>query len=499
MKQKHAAILALVVMLVSAFTTIGITATAQASVPDVSGTWTGVAENPGYYHSATLKLTQSGNRVQGTWTLRVTNAPNDPQAVGDIGTYSVSGSVDATGTVTTQGSLTTGPSYYGQKMSVIWQLSPDGNTLSVLSAGNSKATLTRTAGPGPQGSSGPGPLASSGPGPQGSSYMWAILAGLVLVGALGVTRARSARRSKQAPGGGVGPFDLGKTGVDTGPGDSGQTQAFTETRLASRDQSAPVSFPAELTSQYSSVRYLGEGGFARVFGALNLQGVPVAVKVLKTSDPKAGKLFMTEAANWNLLHHENIVRLLNFNIFPVPHLESELCDDSVEREMIRGTIGLGRAVEIVTQIGRGLSYAHKLKVLHGDIKPSNMLIKDNVVKISDWGLSKIKTEHSVSITGVTLQYAAPEELSGQFGGADERTDIYQLGVMFYQLVTGQLPFGEDSSLFDAILQREPTPPCRLCATSPELEGIILRCLKKRKEERYQTVDELLRDLERLTS
>ena len=257
--------------------------------------------------------------------------------------------------------------------------------------------------------------------------------------------------------------------------------------------SAP-SFPVELGSQYSDVGYLGEGGFARVFSALNLQRTPVAVKVLKTSDPKAGKLFATEAANWTVLRHENIVRLFDYNIFPVPYLESELCDGNVELEMLRGPVTVERSIEIVEEVARGLSYAHKLKILHGDIKPSNMLLKDNVVKVSDWGLSKLKTEQSVSIAGVTLQYAAPEELSRQFGRADERTDIYQLGVLFYQLVTGKLPFADDPAIVDAILQQVPVPPSQIRPASPRLDSIILKCLRKHKEERYQSMDQLLTDL-----
>jgi outer membrane protein assembly factor BamB len=257
--------------------------------------------------------------------------------------------------------------------------------------------------------------------------------------------------------------------------------------------SAP-SFPVELGSQYSDVGYLGEGGFARVFSALNLQRTPVAVKVLKTSDPKAGKLFATEAANWTVLRHENIVRLFDYNIFPVPYLESELCDGNVELEMLRGPVTVERSIEIVEEVARGLSYAHKLKILHGDIKPSNMLLKDNVVKVSDWGLSKLKTEQSVSIAGVTLQYAAPEELSRQFGRADERTDIYQLGVLFYQLVTGKLPFADEPTIVDAILQQVPVPPSQIRPVSPKLDSIILKCLRKRKEERYQSMDMLLTDL-----
>jgi serine/threonine protein kinase len=280
----------------------------------------------------------------------------------------------------------------------------------------------------------------------------------------------------------------------------GAMQAGRETQPAEqRGAESPPSFPTELGPQYSKVRYLGEGGFARVFSALNCKGTPVAVKVLKSRDPRAGKLFSTEAANWSVLRHENILRLYDYNIFPVPYLEAELCDSNVEREMAYGALPVERAIELMKQVASGLSYAHQHKILHGDIKPSNILLKGNTAKISDWGLSKMKMDQSVSIAGVTLQYAAPEQLSREFGGADERTDIYQMGVLLYQCVTGRLPFADTGSIVDSILRDEPAPPSQYRQVSQDLEHIILKCLNKRKGERYQSADEFARELDAVTS
>jgi hypothetical protein len=344
-------------------------------------------------------------------------------------------------------------------------------------------------------------MAEIPPLPLGGMATWVVLA-LVLVGIVGMGYMRRSKRGapptplSESSGGGT----TQTTGTDqTGPpfvGPPGPQPPGSQYITAPPvEQSAYPSFPVELGSQFSDVRYLGEGGFARVFSALDLQGTPVAVKVLKSRDPKVGKLFITEAANSSVLHHENIVRLFDYNIIPVPYLALELCDGSVERQMSSAPVTVARGIEIMKQIALGLSYAHKQKILHGDIKPSNILLKENVVKIADWGLSKLKTEKSVSIGGVTLQYAAPEELSRQFGRADERTDLYQAGVLFYQLVTGKLPFADDASLIDAILEDAPIPPSQVRSMSPKLETIILTCLRKRKEERYQSMDELLRDLD----
>jgi len=259
--------------------------------------------------------------------------------------------------------------------------------------------------------------------------------------------------------------------------------------------SAP-SFPVELTPQFSQARYLAEGGFMRVFSAVNRKGAPVAVKVCRSCDLHVGKLFMAEAATWSFLRHDNIVRLLDYNIFPIPYLESELCEGSLELEMNNKNIGVERAIDIMRQVACGVAYAHQQRILHRDIKPSNILLKGDLVKIGDWGLSEVKTEHSPPIAGITLQYAAPEELSRRFGGADERTDIYQLGVLFYQLMTGMLPFtGEESQIIHEILEEAPTPPSKLCPISKELDNIVLKCLKKCKQERYQNAEELLRDLD----
>lgn len=343
---------------------------------------------------------------------------------------------------------------------------------------------------------------------------WALGVAIILgaIGVVGTYYARRAKKGGHSLGGGGPATRYGKIGETTNVDEKiggattagavtvGAMQTQPETQPAEqRGLSSPQSFPNELGSRFSQTRYLGEGGFARVFSALNLKGAPVAVKVLKSRDPKAGKLFTTEAAIWSVLRHENIVRLFDYNIFPIPYLESELCDSSVESEMSYGPLPVERAIELTKQIATGLSYAHQRRILHSDIKPSNILIKDHKAKISDWGLSKLKTEPSVSVAGVTLQYAAPEQLSREFGGADERTDIYQLGVLLYQCIAGTLPFADAGSLVDTILRDEPTPPSQFRQISTKLDDIILKCLKKRKGERYQSADELVRELDAVAS
>jgi serine/threonine protein kinase len=134
------------------------------------------------------------------------------------------------------------------------------------------------------------------------------------------------------------------------------------------------------------------------------------------------------------------------------------------------------------------------------VKLSNILRKNGVNKISDWGLSKLKTEDSVTLSGATPSYAAPEQISQEFGRADERTDIYQLGNVFYKLLTGKLPFeGEISQVYSSILKNLPIPPTDINPNAEPVNEIIMKCLNKNKEERYSNMGELLKDLEKYRS
>jgi eukaryotic-like serine/threonine-protein kinase len=132
------------------------------------------------------------------------------------------------------------------------------------------------------------------------------------------------------------------------------------------------------------------------------------------------------------------------------------------------------------------------------VKTSNTMLCGGTYKISDWGLSKLKTGESVTLSGATPQYAAPEQITQEFGKADERTDIYQLGTVFYELVTGRIPFeGEMSQVYDSILNTEPKPPSQINPLSSEVEPIIMKCLQKDKSKRYSSMDELINDLEKI--
>lgn len=251
------------------------------------------------------------------------------------------------------------------------------------------------------------------------------------------------------------------------------------------------SLPFELQPFYTDSAYIGEGGFGRVFKAINKEGQEVALKIPKSFDKKSERTFVTEVSNWSQLNHPNIVKLNEYKILPIPYIETEFCEDRLDK----GMKSLDEAVSIVYEIAKGLQYAHHKNIIHGDVKLSNILIKNGVYKISDWGLSKLKIDESVTLSGATPSYAAPEQISQEFGKADERTDIYQLGNVFYELLTGRLPFeGDISQIYSSVLTTQPTRPTEINSNAKPVDDIIMKCLSKNKDDRYSSMGELLKEL-----
>ncbi|MFA5347485.1 MAG: protein kinase [Methanoregula sp.] len=255
-------------------------------------------------------------------------------------------------------------------------------------------------------------------------------------------------------------------------------------------------FPKELESKYSEIKYIGRGGIAWVFSARRkTDDIQVAVKIPISFDEITGKSFLNEIAAWETLRHPNIVEVTAVNILPVPFVEMEYVPKSLET--IEKPVPIWKAVHIVSGIADGLWYAHKHGFIHRDIKPHNILLDENFVpKITDWGMSKILTTElrKSSIAGFSLAYAAPEQVSPtEYGRTDERTDIYQLGVVFYELVTGTVPFGGEGivEVGNAILKEQPITPSEYNSDAVAVEKIILTCLKKDPAERYQTAEEML--------
>jgi parallel beta-helix repeat protein len=255
-------------------------------------------------------------------------------------------------------------------------------------------------------------------------------------------------------------------------------------------------FPKELENKYSNIQYVGRGGIAWVFsGIRKTDGVKVAVKIPISFDEVTGKCFLNEIAAWETLRHPNIVEVSAVNILPIPYVEMEFVPGLLES--VEKPLPVWVAVHLINGIAEGLRYAHEHGIIHRDIKPHNILLDDDMIpKITDWGMSKVLAADikKSSVAGFSLSYAAPEQVSpSEFGRTDARTDIYQLGVVFYELVTGSIPFGGDSivEVGNEILRENPIPPSEYNAEAEAVEKIILKCLAKKPADRYQSAAELL--------
>ncbi len=259
-----------------------------------------------------------------------------------------------------------------------------------------------------------------------------------------------------------------------------------------------TSFPSEISDLYCNPEIIGSGGFARVFRGTREDGTTVALKLPLTFDETTGKSFLREIVAWEKLSHENIIKLYKKNIMPIPYLELEYAENG-SLEDVPKPIEKETAAKIVFDISEGLKYAHEQGIIHRDLKPQNVLLtKDMTPKITDWGLSKVMAESKTSSKyGYSPLYAAPELLSSKkFGKPDRRTDIYQLGVIFYELLTGKLPFeGEDvSEIMFTILSEEAEPPSYISPKCGELDDIIMKCLNKQQNRRYYSVSEFQKSL-----
>jgi len=255
----------------------------------------------------------------------------------------------------------------------------------------------------------------------------------------------------------------------------------------------PKQLPQEFSYRYTESEFIGKGGFARVFKAKRKDGKYVAVKIPISLDASTGRSFIAEMQNWTKLDHPNIVRVFEYNILPMAYFEMELCDGSLAET--RKPVEVEEAAWILFSICEGLKYTHKRSIVHRDLKPQNILLKNGVPKISDWGLSRIISESTTTTaTSFTPYYAAPEQIGNKV--KDERTDIWQLGVILYEFVTGKLPFKGDSMIEIGmdIAIKDPKRPGEIKPDAKVIDAVVMKCLEKDPTKRYQSVLELQKDL-----
>ena len=259
-------------------------------------------------------------------------------------------------------------------------------------------------------------------------------------------------------------------------------------------------------SHYKILQKLGEGGMGVVYKAQDTKLLrPVALKFLSpelTRDHDAKKRFIREARAASGLDHPNIAVV--HDVDETADGRSFICmayyeGQTLATKLSKGSFDVIDAVHIAVQIAGGLESAHDSGIVHRDIKPSNVIITpQGEVKIVDFGLAKLSEqarETKSQITGGTAAYMSPEQILGS--EADTRSDLFSLGVVLYETVTGKRPFlGEhEAALHYSIVNSEPIPPSTLRpGISPELEKIILHLLEKDPKKRYQSATDVVVDL-----
>jgi hypothetical protein len=263
------------------------------------------------------------------------------------------------------------------------------------------------------------------------------------------------------------------------------------------DKRDRLCFPKELT-QYTDEYLIGTGGFSRVYKAINVgESRIVAVKIPIKKDASIGKSFLRELNNWISLKHNNIVKIYHYNILPVPYIEMEWCESCLNN--IEKPIQLNLALYYIHGVAEGLQYAHQKNIAHFDLKPQNILLKNDIPKITDWGLSRLLTMQGTTTIGISLPFAAPEQFSTRYGKKDARTDIWQIGILFYHLLTNDIPFS--GSDFAEYGKNVTTKNIKKMLSEDEsiqdVAHILKKCLAKRKNNRYRNVKAFLKDIEDL--
>ncbi|HHT24659.1 MAG TPA: Stk1 family PASTA domain-containing Ser/Thr kinase [Clostridiaceae bacterium] len=263
-----------------------------------------------------------------------------------------------------------------------------------------------------------------------------------------------------------------------------------------------------LGGRYSIIRTLGQGGMAHVYMAEDLQSKSyVALKVMRdelSDDPEFIRRFATEARAAASLDHPNIVAVLDYGQDnEIRYIVQEYVEGKTLKDLIReqGALDYHLAVPLMVQIGLALEHAHKRGVIHRDMKPQNVMItSDMVAKVTDFGIARTTNANTITLTGGvafgSVHYFSPEQARGSH--VTERSDLYSLGIMLYEMLTGELPFDGDSSVAVAIkqLQEMPDPPSRYNPKLPRsLDNIIFKAIQKSPGNRYPSARAFVNELD----
>lgn len=263
-----------------------------------------------------------------------------------------------------------------------------------------------------------------------------------------------------------------------------------------------------LDGRYEIHELIGVGGMANVYRCKDtIDDREVAIKILKDeylNNEEFIRRFKNESKAIAVLSHPNIVKVYDVSFGDmIQYIVMEYIDGITLKEYIdlQGVIEWKDALHLTTQILKALQHAHECGIVHRDIKPQNiMLLQDGTIKVTDFGIARFSDTSTRTMTDQAIgsvHYIAPEQARGEV--TDGKTDIYSVGVMFYEMLTGKLPFDSDSAVTIALMQLQSTPkrPREVNPAIPVgLEQITMKAMEKQKADRYSSAAEMLSDIER---
>ena len=261
-----------------------------------------------------------------------------------------------------------------------------------------------------------------------------------------------------------------------------------------------------ISDRYEIIRSIGEGGMANVYLANDvILDRKVAIKILRgdlANDEKFVRRFQREALSASSLSHPNIVEMYDVGedagtyFIVMEYVEGKTLKQLLKK---RGALTLSEAIDIMLQITDGIAHAHDSYIIHRDLKPQNIMIKeDGLIKITDFGIAMAMNATQLTQTNSVMgsvHYLPPEQASGK--GSSVRSDIYSMGILFYELLTGTLPFKGDNAVEIALKHmRDPLPNVKHFNQSipQSIENIIMKATAKNPKNRYSTVKEMHDDL-----
>ena len=266
-----------------------------------------------------------------------------------------------------------------------------------------------------------------------------------------------------------------------------------------------------LGNRYEIVEKIGGGGMSIVYKAkCRVLNRYVAIKILRdelTSDPDFVEKFKQESLSAASLTHPNIVNIHDTGIegdiyyIVMEYVKGETLKNYINR---KGRLSEQETVRISRQVAEALKHAHNNNIIHRDIKPHNILItEEGIAKVTDFGIARAATSSTINNTSNVIgsvHYFSPEQARG--GYVDEKSDIYSLGIVMYEMITGVVPFDADNHISVAMkqIQEKPVPPSKKIKNleiSKGFEDIIMKCLEKHQSFRFQNVEELIKKLNSL--